>query len=269
MLYSDNNLDKFFTNSNVAEFCVKKALKIIPKKNRETFVEPSAGGGVFLQFLDNFIAFDIDPIGKNIIKQNFLDLEKIDYNQKNTTIIGNPPFGSCSNLAIKFFNKSAEFGCYIAFIVPKTFRKISVHNKLNKYFHLINDIDIPDDSFVYNGDKYSVPCCFQIWQKKDFVREKPVIKNDIIDFVTKDDAQFAIRRVGGRAGKILDGLDYNANSTYFCRAKNYDLLEKIKTVLQNTDFSNIVNSTAVVRSLSKQELIMELNKHNIINIKYD
>jgi hypothetical protein len=39
------------------------------------------------------------------------------------------------------------------FIVPKTFRKISVQNKLNKNFHLIYDRTIPPfiDFYVFSG----------------------------------------------------------------------------------------------------------------------
>ena len=58
--------------------------------------------------------------------------------------VGNPPFGKFSSLVIKFFNHSDEWSDVIAFIISKTFRKISVQNKLNKYFKLVLDKDIPN-----------------------------------------------------------------------------------------------------------------------------
>ena len=38
-------------------------------------------------------------------------------------VIGNPPFGKISSLAVKFFNKSAEYADVIAFIVPRTLKE--------------------------------------------------------------------------------------------------------------------------------------------------
>jgi len=266
MKYSDKNLDKFFTKQEVAKFCFEKVCEVIPENNRQIFIEPSAGNGAFLEFLPKYIAFDIDPIknnDKNIEKIDFLSLTKIVITDRckfeNTTIIGNPPFGSCCNLAIDFFNKSSEFASYIAFILPKTFRKTSIHKKLNKYFHLISDSDIPKNSFVYEGKEYDVPTCFQIWEKRQYKRE--IVKNtkSIIQFVSKDKAQFAIRRVGGRAGKLLDGLNYSPSSTYFCKIDDETILNKVKNIIHNTDFSYIVNQTAGVRSLSKEELLNGIN----------
>ena len=37
-----------------------------------------------------------------------------------------PPFGKVSSLAIRFFNKCAQFSDVIAFIIPRTFNKVSV-----------------------------------------------------------------------------------------------------------------------------------------------
>ena len=69
--------------------------------------------------------------------KNDLNLNKEikDLNQncfKKIHIIGNPPFGRQSSLAIKFIKKSAEFCDSISFILPKSFKKDS----LKKHFPL-------------------------------------------------------------------------------------------------------------------------------------
>ena len=68
-----------------------------------------------------------------IIKQYYL---LFDYGSMKETfskmhIIGNPPFGRQSSLAIKFIKKSCEFCDSISFILPKSFKKDS----LKKHFH--------------------------------------------------------------------------------------------------------------------------------------
>jgi hypothetical protein len=68
------------------------------------FLEPSAGCGNFLNYLNNYIALDIKPEDDRIIKQDFL---KWTTEQDDLITIGNPPFGSRSKMAINFFNHAA------------------------------------------------------------------------------------------------------------------------------------------------------------------
>ena len=63
---------------------------------------------------------------------------------KSCLTIGNPPFGKNSSLAISFFNKAAEFSDIIAFILPQTFSKDSVKNRLNLSFFLIMEVILND-----------------------------------------------------------------------------------------------------------------------------
>jgi hypothetical protein len=255
--------DKFYTNPTVARFCVKQLQQTI--KNQDyTFLEPSAGGGVFVDVLreigiSNIDAIDINPEYDFIKKQDFFTY-KPSFNNK-IIVIGNPPFGRCSSLAIKFFNHAASFQNteIIAYILPKTFRKYSVQNRLSNNFGLVEDFDLPKNSFLLDGNiNYDVPCIFQIWKKLETPRH--IYKNrslDLIQFVQKEDAEFAIRRVGGRAGQLLDGMNYNYNSTYFCKENK----KGVKKALQKIDFSEVVNSTAGVRSLSKMEIQIALEKY--------
>jgi hypothetical protein len=48
-------------------------------------------------------------------------------------IIGNPPFGRQSSTAIKFIKKSCLFCNSLSFILPKSFKKDSLKNKVRKY----------------------------------------------------------------------------------------------------------------------------------------
>lgn len=112
------------------------------------YLEPSAGGGSFLDYLSNYIALDIVPEDDRIIQQDYLQ-----YNTEKTDFItiGNPPFGSRSKLAIDFFNKAATMSDVIAFIVPVSFMKWSVQKNLNANFALYNYTYLEPESFSSNG----------------------------------------------------------------------------------------------------------------------
>jgi hypothetical protein len=117
---------------------------------------------------DNKIGIDILPEQPNIIQQDFFDYSPPS-NKTNILVIGNPPFGRVSSLAIKFFNHSAKWANVIAFITPITFRKISLQNKLDNMFHLVYDEEIPNDPCCFSP-QMMVKCCFQIWERKEWKR---------------------------------------------------------------------------------------------------
>lgn len=148
---------------------------------------------------DKRIGIDIDPKFPGIIKKDFLLWNPP--NNKKICVIGNPPFGKNSSLAVKFFNYSAQFSEAIAFILPKTFRKTSIIKRLDIYFHLIFDEDTHDNSFLFNNKIYNVNCCSQIWIKKQEQRVKDIFfkKEDFIkwfEFVDYTLADFSFQRVG-------------------------------------------------------------------------
>lgn len=61
------NLDKFYTKKDIAKKCYNFLIKHYPNLNKETFLEPSAGAGSFLDFLPRYEAYDIAPEGEHII----------------------------------------------------------------------------------------------------------------------------------------------------------------------------------------------------------
>lgn len=252
-------LDQFYTNKKTA-----KELFNYLEENFNLFnyflIEPSAGEGSFSDlFHENSIALDLEPKKNYILKQDFLDFKT---DEINVFTIGNPPFGKNSSLAIKFFNKSAEHSEYIAFIIPKTFKKTSVQNKLDLNFHLLDELALNKNSFIFNGEPYDVPCVFQIWEKREVKREKikTNIKSKYFDFVSKDEGEFAIRRVGGLAGKvIIDFEKYKEPSHYYIKSK-IDIEDLLDVLIDGYfDFNNIAKNSAGNPSLSKYELITVLD----------
>jgi len=251
-------LDQFYTDPAYAQLFLNRVAQTIDLTAYDHILEPSAGTGSFYNLLDvdKRIGLDLDPKTAGVVKTDFFDW--VPPIGTKIVTIGNPPFGKSSGLAVKFFNRAAEFSDTIAFIIPRTFRKASVINRLNKNFHMVYDETVPDNSFIFNGTAYNVPCAAQIWQRKDVAREKIItLKLEQIrswfELVEPALSDFAIQRVGGRAGLIrtTDRMNFSAESHYFIRAHD----PRVLPVFEKVNFDTVKFNTAGNPSVSPSELI--------------
>ena len=264
----EEGLDKFYTIPTIAKQCIDKVDELCDIAKYDLIVEPSAGNGSFLNQIpsNNKIGIDISPEQPNIIKQDFFDYSP-PTTSSNILVLGNPPFGRISSVAIKFFNHSAKWANVIAFIIPRTFRKISVQNKLDTSFHLVYDEDIPTSPCSFSP-KMMVKCCFQIWEKKEIKRqiiELPVTHPDweFLKLGPLDDkgqptppsgADFAMRAYGGKIGEIrTTGLNELRPKSWHWFKVNIDKKELIER-FSKLDYSNSVN-TARQNSMGRGELV--------------
>ena len=272
---SADELDQFYTKPDVARVCIKKLFEVVDESRRLIFIEPSSGCGSFSNNLSNCVSIDVDPKTDSAIRADFLNLSPADLPirpESSVVVIGNPPFGKMANMAVKFFNHATFFGQIIAFIVPKTFKKESVKNRLNLNYHLIFEYEVPKRSFIFRNTEHNVPCVFQIWEKREEKRKisKPK-ENPYFVFVKQEGADFAIRRVGGRTGKVVrDFMSVSKSSHYFIKARRVtpNTLERL---FSQMDFSSYIDSTAGIRSLSKAEILREaeffITKQGISNVE--
>ena len=74
-------LDKFYTQNKVALTCVNFLKNTLSLDSNVIYLEPSAGSGSFLDFLDYYVALDIVPEDDRITQQDFLEYktDKTDY----------------------------------------------------------------------------------------------------------------------------------------------------------------------------------------------
>ena len=137
---------------------------------RYLMVEPSAGAGSFFRLLPaGSLGFDVDPRYPGIRRADFLNVRLP--RSRPIACLGNPPFGRNANLAIAYFNYAAARSRLIGFILPRTARRGSFQNKLNRNFHLAHEKVVPDDAFLFCGSPYNVPAVFQIWERRTYPRE--------------------------------------------------------------------------------------------------
>ena len=270
-----NTIDKYYTKPDIVDMCLSLVKTHITIGTTDLIIEPSAGNGAFISGIksltNNHKFYDLAPENTEIVKQDYLTLnyntfKTINDNNTNTNIhiIGNPPFGRQSSLAIKFIKQSCEFCNSLSFILPKSFKKDSMKSKFALDFHLVFEMDLPDKSFLVDGVEHTVPCIFQIWEKKNYNRDA-VEKLEPIGFifVNKDEApDISFRRVGVNAGTIDTNIESkSAQSHYFIK---FLALKNAKSVKENIQLLSKItygfNNTVGPKSISKPELIKEFNK---------
>ena len=260
------NLDQYYTSEEDMNYCVNKTIDVLQEHdyNISEFLEPSAGEGIFSNYLldtgKNVIALDIEPKAEGIIKADYLSYD-IEY-KKDRLIIGNPPFGSRFNLARSFYNKSVEIGDYISFILP--IRQLNNTNVLYK-FDLIYSEDLGE--LIFSGNR-KVHCCLNIYVRpKNGLNKKKVNKLQDITIVRQDSKRFEnfehdIRMCylgDATAGKILKYDEYYS-SEYKIKIHNEQLKDEIIKVLSEVNWKEEMTNTAMC-SIKQYHIINVLKKY--------
>lgn len=259
-----NPIDKFYTKPHVVSYCVQKFKDIVGLSRNDLIIEPAAGNGAFIKDLQSLNVsccfLDIEPEHKEIIKQDYLTFEPQNF-ENQIHVIGNPPFGRQSTMAIKFI-KHSSFARTISFILPKSFKKESMRRHFPTNFHLLFEEDLEIDSFTVNNQTYNVPTVFQIWWRQNTPRAIVAsLRPDGYTFVKQptydEDNIVAFRRVGVYAGTIYTTKlsEKSIQSHYFIKFDRYvnpNLFSQITC-------ADVSGNTTGPKSISKQELIERLN----------
>lgn len=263
MTHNARALDQFYTHPDIAQRCYAMLVTYLAQhplsQHHYTWLEPSAGDGSFFQHMPNpKEGYDLEPHFPGVTQQDFFAWTPKPLTSYIT--LGNPPFGKNSSLAVKFFNHAAQSSDVVAFIVPKTFKKMSVIKRLYPYMHLAFEYDLPDHSFVHCGEPYDVPCVFQIWRKESHMRviDAPLTTHDFVFEKDFTQADFLIQRVGVNAGAIKKkDSGVSAQSHWGIKA----LVPNVEAVFRTLPFHEKKHHTAGNPSLSKGEII-ELYEHH-------
>jgi len=278
---------QFYTKPKVAAHCYKIFQKVAKNIKVDlddyTFIEPSAGCGCFSQLLpeNRKIGIDIEPRnlpgikGEGIIKSDYLKWYPEDKSKK-YIVIGNPPFGKRSKVAVDFFNHSAAITNIIAFIVPRQFQKYSVHSKLNKNFKLIKDYELDENSFFTpDGKDFKIRCVFQIWTSNNIKHRNlriltppPITHPDFKMFqynntskalkVFDEDWDFAVPRQGYENYKRreLDSRKCERNKQWIMfKVKNRQIFKR----LWDFDFESLARKNTTIYGFGKADVVMEYN----------
>ena len=249
--------DKYYTSSDLAEYIVNKTKEIIGEENITEYIEPSAGSGVFLDYLNKpYLAYDIEPEDDRVVKQDWISVD-LKY-KKGRCVIGNPPFGIKNTLSVQFYNKSVDLSDYIAFILPISQYK---NNQQMYKFDLIYSEDLGEKEY---SDR-TVHCCFNIY-KRDVNGIKSKIKyklNDVeiieVRLNNKKVEDFDLRLLAWGTGinnLPLGGFLTNENKKYakefYVKIHNSKYKLKIIDILRNVDWVKEYAMTATPNLLQWQ-----------------
>ena len=211
--------DAYFTSTESARFCQSFLYVHDWVGYDKVTLEPCAGDGVLIEGLPGEIYLqDLYPLRSDVVEQDYLTAPK----RPVDLVFTNPPFGTMCNLAVPFFNKACEDSDRVAFIIPATFRKASVTDRLNLNFWNIVDEDLPNLNFrLPDGSTKWVNCIFQMWERRSIPRKKIKDQVKIKDYFTRlkspEPGCYAFRTQGASAGKILEGLSHSPASTAFLK----------------------------------------------------
>lgn len=262
-------LDQFYTRPVVAQRLVRELLDYLESKGKLGdpglyFCEPSAGEGAFLDALkeqypnNRTDAVDIDPKHQGVRQLDFLESTV----HPGGIFFGNPPFGKNSSLAVRFFNHAAKGAKVIAFIVPRTFEKDSVQDRLDPRFELAKSVPVLPGSFTLDGRRALVSCVFQIWVRLPDGETRPKKKRkttheDFSFLPSVEGADFAFQRVGSNAGRLKStGLNHlSPSSHYFIQASPGMNPGELWDRLNAVNWQPIKERTAGNPSISKAEMV--------------
>ena len=255
--------EQYYTPPALATRLVAEVAALVPDLASRTVVEPAGGTGSFVDAASGIgckvISFDIEPLHKAVKAGDFLQTE---VKVTDAVTISNPPFGRNNSLSIPFFNHAADFSEYIAFIVPRSWRKWSVLNRLDSRFHLVLDKDIEVDYQDASGKTLSerklLATCFQVYQRRDVRRERVVVRDmGVVEKVAPADADVALTIFGFGCGTVLTEFEPIKNTTrMFLKLKHPKALEALRSV----DFGRFSRNTAYTQALALTEINYLLNE---------
>ena len=201
--------EQFYTPPEIASRVVRRLMWLVPNALERTWLEPAGGTGAFIDaaraagVLD-IVSVDIEPLHAQVAQANFLD---VDLDVHGAVTVTNPPFGRNNSLSVPFFNRSARYSDYIAFIVPRSWRKWSVTNRLDPSFHLISDDDLTINYVDAEGsDAYArnlLRTCVQVWERRPVRRPRVTVEDrGLVRRSTPDQADVSLTIFGFRCGTV-------------------------------------------------------------------
>lgn len=245
---TDVKLDQYYTRQEVADRCYE-IFKELFDPARHQMVEPSAGTGAFYVSLPaGSIGLDVDPKHPDILAADFLKVTI--ESPRPVAFIGNPPYGRNASTAVGFFNHAARQSNVVALILPRTFRKASVVNRLDRAFRLVREEEMPADAFLFRSKPFHLDAVFQVWRRDREPRETQAVetRHPDFEFTTPDRADFAIQRVGARAGRVHRDLTRSPSSHYFIRGD-------VEAIMRRLDFGRFTGNVAGNPSLARSEIV--------------
>ena len=250
-------MEKFYTPPAIAQHCVEIVQQTWGSKIT-SYLEPSAGGGVFLNYLPpETLSFDIAPEDPRIQTQDFLTCS-LPY-QKGRCVIGNPPF-RCSgtgNMFKRFLNQASLIGDYIAFILPVGLYQ----NDVAFYRYPL----IHSELIHFPLEHRTLTCCYNLYQRPEVPRIKPDFR-----------LQQVVLKSSERPKHLLEGGDFRINvfgnigheaarPNQFCRELVFfiepEWRQRVIDLMRKTDYKKVFSVHNSHQTLSSWKVYRYLREN--------
>ncbi len=257
--------EQFYTPRPVADRVVARVIEAVPDAVGRTWIEPAGGTGTFIDAardvgVVDVVSFDIEPRHRDVARGDFLQQR---LNVRGAISVGNPPFGRNNALSVPFFNHCAMYSDYIAFVVPRSWRKWSVVNRLDSSFHLATDDDLSinyvDAEGVAASGRTYLQTCVQIWERREDRRPKLKVQDQgIVAKCKPEDADVALTIFGFSCGTVKTDFPRRKVTTEIYLQL---LHPRAMEALQAVDYSRFSRNVAYTDALSIQEINYLLNEY--------
>ena len=257
--------EQYYTPSATASKIVERLLTQVPDVRDRTWIEPAGGTGTFIEAakasgVSSILSFDIEPHHPLVKRGNFL---KQKLKVSDAVAIGNPPFGRNNALSVPFFNACAKHCDIICFIVPKSWRKWSVINRLDQSFHLLDDYELEINYEGVDGvdlsQKFWLNTVVQTWERRESPRGKFVVEDrGIVKRATPRTADVSLTIFGFGCGSLRTEFPRKSNTTQIFLSLHHP---RALEALQSVDYSRFSQNTAYTAALSIQEINYLLNEY--------
>ncbi|MFM8866778.1 MAG: hypothetical protein ACKOFZ_00590 [Ilumatobacteraceae bacterium] len=257
--------EQYYTPSTTASNIVERLLKQVPDACDRTWIEPAGGTGSFIEAakahgVSSIVSFDIEPHHPLVKRGNFL---KQKLKVSGAVAIGNPPFGRNNALSVPFFNACAKHCDVICFIVPKSWRKWSVINRLDQSFHLVDDYELEINYEDVDGmglsQKFWLNTVVQTWERRGSLRGKFAVEDrGIVKRATPRTADVSLTIFGFGCGSLKTEFPRKSNTTQIFLSLHHP---RALEALQRVDYSRFSQNTAYTAALSIQEINFLLNEY--------
>jgi len=188
---TDGRLDRdaYMTRIKVAERLYAQVVRILTQEGVDLsdlwWAEPCAGSGNILRQTpdDRRLGYDINPLDNGALGIVQADYTKQQLDPSRRWIpFTNVPFGrqpgDRQGGPQTLFEWAAAQSCVvaIAIIVPHWFQRHTIENRLNPYFHRVHREVLEPDSFTRDGQIRWCPAIFDVWVRRDYMRDPMVVR---------------------------------------------------------------------------------------------
>jgi predicted RNA methylase len=256
--------EQYYTPSQTAHQVLSEVADLVPNLSSRHLLEPAGGTGAFIEAAKDFgfskvTSFDIEPHHPQVKLFSFLEVQ---LTESNYITISNPPFGRNNSLSIPFFNHAAPHSDFIAFIVPRSWRKWTVMNKLDRNFQLVRDLDLAinyvDQFGLEINAKDRLRTCVQFWARTNTPRPLIQVQDmGVISKVTPSEADVALTIFGYNCGTVSESFRRVKNTTQMYLKLNH---RKALDALKSANFRQFYMNTATTEALSIAEINYALNE---------